>query len=173
MRFIWSCCCLLVGPTTGFTFRWNPPGRSPSNAVLLISKDAALPEVPVTNYEQWEEEDREEGLSQSANRDSNDDESLRIYQQWAQALRKALQALDKKSRSLERELEKANQIESTEQRAQLLTAYLYMFQDSSVQSAIVTDFEGNEVELTLDPAFDSASAEANALFQQVRKLKPG
>jgi NFACT N-terminal and middle domains/NFACT protein RNA binding domain len=95
------------------------------------------------------------------------------YRLWMGAAERALQNLQKKRRSLEGELEKATSIESTVRRANYITSNMYLF-TPGLRSATIQDWEsGNEFELVLDPAFDSASQEADALFQQARKLKRG
>ena len=103
----------------------------------------------------------------------NDNQASAEYLFWNQAVDQAKTTLERKVTSLRNELEKANQVESLELRAQLLTSYLYMFRDSSIKSATVNDWEGQEIKLTLNPKYDSASDEANDLFDQVRKLKRG
>eukprot|EP00536_Pseudo-nitzschia_multiseries_P004088 jgi/Psemu1/187282/e_gw1.66.88.1 len=101
---------------------------------------------------------------------------LQDHQAWSKAVDNALRALGKKRNSLQSELTKAENVESTVARAQLLVSNLYLFQDG-VKTAIVNDWEndGKEVELTLDSTgkYASASAEADALFDIVRKLKRG
>jgi len=97
------------------------------------------------------------------------------YRAWARALKKAIKALNKKQLSLESEWQKAQGVEATMARAQLIVSNLYMFQPG-MDSAIVQDWEndGVEVELTLDlQTYESANAEAEALFAQARKLKRG
>ena len=97
------------------------------------------------------------------------------YNAWSNSLEKAIQSLEKKRRSLESELSKAQGVEGTVARAQLIVSNLYHFSSPKVRSATVQDWEndGKEVELTLDPRYDSASDEADALFSQARKLKRG
>mmetsp|Transcript_13664 Transcript_13664/g.31873 ORF Transcript_13664/g.31873 Transcript_13664/m.31873 type:complete len:564 (+) Transcript_13664:162-1853(+) len=101
---------------------------------------------------------------------------LQEHRTWSKAVKAALKTLGKKRNSLQSELTKAESVESTAARAQLLVSNLYLFQDG-VKTAIVNDWEndGKEVELTLDSTgkYDSASAEADALFSIVRKLKRG
>ena len=96
------------------------------------------------------------------------------YALWSKAVNKAVKALTKKQNSLESEWEKAQGVEATVSRAQLIVSNLYLF-TPRVTSATVQDWEndGAEVELTLDPKYDSASAEADALFARARKLKRG
>jgi NFACT N-terminal and middle domains len=114
------------------------------------------------------------------------------YQAWMSSVKKALFGLDKKQKSLQRELEKASSLEAMVQRAELLTTYMYVF-TNGVTSATVQDWSRSsssassdddgdkeddpqpiQVQLTLDPEYHgSASAEANALFQHAKKLKRG
>jgi NFACT N-terminal and middle domains/NFACT protein RNA binding domain len=95
------------------------------------------------------------------------------FRLWIGAAERAIQNLQKKKRSLEGELEKAKSIETTVRRANYITSNMYLF-TPGLRSATIQDWEsGSEFELVLDPAFDSASQEADALFQQARKLKRG
>eukprot|EP00541_Cyclophora_tenuis_P014886 CAMPEP_0116554564 /NCGR_PEP_ID=MMETSP0397-20121206/7663_1 /TAXON_ID=216820 /ORGANISM="Cyclophora tenuis, Strain ECT3854" /LENGTH=361 /DNA_ID=CAMNT_0004079741 /DNA_START=11 /DNA_END=1096 /DNA_ORIENTATION=- len=100
---------------------------------------------------------------------------ITVHQAWSKAVDKSLKGLEKKTRSLQMELDKAQNVEKTVRRAQLLVSNMYMFNDPSTKSAVVQDWEngGADVELVLDPKYDSASAEADALFQQARKMKRG
>jgi hypothetical protein len=96
------------------------------------------------------------------------------YLQWKESVNECLDALEKKYNSLQAESRKFETINETAARAQLLTRYMYMFQPG-IKSAVVSDWEkdGIDVTLTLDPNYDSAQEEAQALFQTVRKLKRG
>lgn len=114
-----------------------------------------------------------------ADDDYNDDlpltsKQVQEYEAWSTALRQALKKLRKKHQSLESELVKAQNVEGTVLRAQLLVSNLYLF-PRGTKSAWITDWEngGVEMEITLDPQYESASAEADALFAQARKLKRG
>lgn len=97
------------------------------------------------------------------------------YQKWKTSVQTAVQQQEKKRVSLQSELEKAESLEATVARAQLITNNLYMFSSPSIKKMTVQDWDndGNEVELVLNPSYDSAVAEADALFQQARKLKRG
>ena len=134
----------------------------------------------VAMAENDEDDEDDKSLSQEINGDDDDEGSsppilVEEYRSWSDALLKAQKALQKKQTSLQNELQKVQQVESTVARAQLLTTYLYKFNTPEVKSCVVQDWEndGRETELTLDPAYESASAEADALFQQARKLKRG
>jgi predicted ribosome quality control (RQC) complex YloA/Tae2 family protein len=96
------------------------------------------------------------------------------YHQWKEALAQCVKGLQKKQTSLQTELEKASQVEGTVQRAELITSNMYLF-TPGVRTATLHDWnqDGALVECTLNGAYDSASAEADALFQQARKIKRG
>lgn len=124
-------------------------------------------------------DDSDEGEEDEDPQDEDDDgneftELLVEHETWSKAVGSAIKALGKKRTSLQSELRKAEAVESTVARAQLLVSNLYLFTEG-VKTATVNDWEndGKEVELTLDPNYDSASAEADALFALVRKLKRG
>ena len=121
--------------------------------------------------------DNELDIDNDEGTDDGEDESselLQEYEAWTKALDQAIQTLEKKRNSLQLELEKAQGAEKTAARAQLLVSHLYLF-TPGVKSATVQDWEhdGRELELTLDPQYNSASEEADALFEKVRKLKRG
>jgi hypothetical protein len=172
--------------------------RSQYSGRLWMSSSAATPVENNTNNDNdstslsssssssWDEPEAEDG-------NNNDNESRSVeggeeeeeedlscplsaeHGRWSEALENAIQSLKKKRTSLESELAKAQGVEGTVARAQLLVSNLYLFSTPRVKSATVQDWEqeGLEVELVLDPKYDSAAAEADALFVQVRKLKRG
>ena len=117
------------------------------------------------------EVDDHDELAQSS---SSSSPLVEDYEAWSQALDSAYEKLRKKQKSLESEALKAQNIETTVVRAQLLVSNLYLF-PKGTRSAMVPDWEngGEEVAVTLDPQYESASAEADALFAQARKLKRG
>lgn len=121
-------------------------------------------------------EGRVDDVNDEVPEETTDDTAVLLaeYQRWSGAVNKAIAALQKKKSSLLRELEKAEKVQGYTARANLLQTHLYMFAPR-VTSATVQDWEqdGKEVVLTLDPSYDSAAAEVDALFQQVRKLKRG
>ena len=102
-------------------------------------------------------------------------ELLEEYSAWSTALEKALKSMERKENSLQSELKKAEDVEKTVFRGQLIVSNLYLFTMPSIKTVTVQDWEndGQEMELTLDAQYDSASAEADALFAQARKLKRG
>ena len=97
------------------------------------------------------------------------------HQQWKISVETTIQQLQKKRKALQTELQKAESLEATVARAQLITNNLYLFSSPSIKQMKVQDWEndGTEVELRLNPSYDSAVAEVDALFQQARKLKRG
>ena len=119
---------------------------------------------------------QEDGTLLRDDNDDDDDESpswLIEWRTWIQAAEQCRTNLESKQKSLHRELEKAQSVEATVQRATLLTSHLYLF-TPGIKSATVQDWEtGQTLELTLNPSYESASQEVDALFQQARKLKRG
>ena len=166
----------------------------------FLSAPSSLTSLPVTQQNiteyseisDWIDDDDDDGDNgvdvESRNLDGIDDdgddytgdnetsETLRTdFERWTQAVNQAVKALKKKRTSLQSELEKAQGAEDTMARAQLLVSNLYIFNnDPTIKTATVMNWETNEeVELTLSGKYDSASAEADALFAQARKLKRG
>lgn len=101
------------------------------------------------------------------------------YMAWRKSLSSAQAVLDKKIQSLQRELDKAEQMEDTVARANLLTANLYLFttgvRTTTVQNweRATDDGEPATIDIAIDEKYQSASEEADALYQQARKLKRG
>ena len=137
-----------------------------------------------TDNKEWEEEDsgkdvEEEGADEDAVEEAKADPLRQEYDLWLTAISQAQKALSKKQASLEQEASKAQKIEGTVARAQLIVNNLYLFSDSNAnqpQTYTVVDWDqdGKEVELTLDTKnYVSAADEADALFAQARKLKRG
>jgi hypothetical protein len=123
----------------------------------------------------WDEPEVEERVKDGEDSDVGENFPLMDeYQAWSKALQNSITALKKKRRSLESEMQKAEAVEDTTARAQLLVSNLYLF-TPGVKTATVQDWEndGTDVELALNDKYDTASAEADALFAQVRKLKRG
>lgn len=137
----------------------------------------------------WEEEDDDEEIimdeasftdnddETSSDEDTNEDAAAatlwKEFQRWQTALDKTAESLERKKNSLSRELERSNKIEETKQRADLLKNNLYLFANN-VRSAMVQDWEtGETLNVTVDASYDSATAEVEALFGQIRKLKRG
>ena len=90
------------------------------------------------------------------------------------SVERALSQLAKKTASLRRELEKAQRLEGTMVRANLILSNLYRL-SSGVKEAEVEDWEngGELVRLELSPDHGSFQEEADALFAQCKKMKRG
>jgi predicted ribosome quality control (RQC) complex YloA/Tae2 family protein len=132
------------------------------------------------SYTSWDQEEEDEELEGGVTitNDANEGietELMEEYHKWTGALQKAMNNLEKKQKSLQSELEKAQSVEETMARAQLLVSNLYLFPTPNVREATVQDWEndGKEVVLKVDPQYESANAEAEALFDRARKLKRG
>jgi hypothetical protein len=121
--------------------------------------------------DEGEEEHGDEGESIAG---QDGDPLLQEGFRWKVAVDKCLLDCEKTLRSLNRELEKTESIESVVKRAQLLTSNLYLF-SPGVTSVTVQDWEneGQDVVLELDPSYSSAAEEADEQFQKARKLKRG
>ena len=145
------------------------------------SGDWDLSESSVFDSNEDYDDEEDDGLDGEEDEGGDDESSaaaaalLGEHAAWTRAVGKAVSALEKKRTSLENELAKAEGAEATAARAQLLVSNLYLFKDGTTTTATVNDWEngGKEVELTLSGEYDSASAEADALFALVRKLKRG
>lgn len=122
----------------------------------------------------WDEPEVGGGEDHTAEAGNDSSPLMEEYNTWSKALKKTITALKKKRTSLESELQKAEALEDTVGRAQLLVSNLYLF-TPGVKTATVQDWEndGVDVELTLNAKFSSANEEADALFAQARKLKRG
>ena len=103
----------------------------------------------------WDEPEAigEEGI-ENHDIDENDQRNtsplMDEYKSWSRALDNAIKSLKKKRTSLESELKKAQGVEDTVARAQLLTSNLWAF-SSGVKSATVQDWENGGVEVELVP----------------------
>lgn len=105
---------------------------------------------------------------------SDEDTPPALQVALADSVERALSQLAKKTASLRRELEKAQRLEGTMARANLILSNLYRL-PSGVKEAEVEDWEngGNLVRLELSPDHGSFQEEADALFAQCKKMKRG
>lgn len=169
--------------TSAFTPRWGDGQRAAAACRLLGIMSAST--TPTENHRSinssWDEDDEEEDGSDGEDGVEDDDNDsspllLQEYQIWSKALDQAIESLRKKRTSLESEWSRAQGVEELFSRAQLLVSNLYLFNTPGVTSVTVQDWEndGIDVELVLDDKqYESASAEADALFAKARKLKRG
>jgi predicted ribosome quality control (RQC) complex YloA/Tae2 family protein len=142
-----------------------------------INDDDDHTDTPVDDTDSASNSNDDDTNEDDDDEDEEDDPFKETYEQWSRAVDQALTALNKKETSLQSEWSKAQDVEALVQRAQLLVSNLYLF-TPGVTTATVVDWEqgdeGEEVTLTLNTKkYDSASAEADALFAQARKLKRG
>ena len=101
--------------------------------------------------------------------------SHQLHKALYQAVQSALKSIDKKTSSLQKELEKAQSLEETMSRANLIVSNLYRL-TPGISSIEVEDWEndGKLVQLTLNTKdYMSAQEESDALFALARKMKRG
>ena len=132
-------------------------------------------------FESFQDDDNDDDDTEftEQNDDTNDDHEHQLnpildeYLAWAKAVQSTLQQLAKKKLALQRELEKSKLMDQTVNRAQLIVSNLYLFKHMTTATVQDWDQDGVEREITLDPKYDSAVAESDALFAQARKIKRG
>lgn len=98
-----------------------------------------------------------------------------LYDALSKSITSALTALNKKKASLENELAKAQQLETTMNRANLIVSNLYRLPPGTTELE-VEDWEndGNIVKLVLNEKdFTNFQEESDALFAAARKMKRG
>jgi hypothetical protein len=155
----------------------------PYLALRMISTDRTIGSDEATQESDMSEED-EHDVSNDEDENSSSP-ALELYNTLHNALKKAMDANQRKLESLTSEYNKAQQAEGLQHRADLLMANLYMFSDSSITEATVQDwsdnddggvdgFEYSEVILQLNTKqYSSAQEEAETIYAQVRKMKRG
>jgi hypothetical protein len=184
--------CLLIS-TYGFTIplpkaglHWTmlrtdlnvPLGKTISERMhgLKSSIDGFHSLFSSKKLEDWESVDQRHETSQSEDSPKTDGQNSAFdeYNTWCRCIDETVASLVKKQNALEKELEKANDVEQTVIRAQLLTANLFKFK-GGVTCAAVQDWHNNgtKLELFLNPQYKTAALEADALFKRARKLKRG
>jgi predicted ribosome quality control (RQC) complex YloA/Tae2 family protein len=165
----------------------DTPIRSFASSLLQSSLDQADQTTDVAPssmyYDSDDEEDTEdvdvdELLDNEA--DDNDSEEPRsqthvLYQALIHSVQSSLANLAKKTISLQREMTKAQQLEDTMHRANLIVSNLYKLPPGTT-SAQVEDWEndGVVVDLVLDTnQYASFQEESDSLFAIARKMKRG
>ena len=104
-----------------------------------------------------------------------DSRSSRLHNSLKKGVSKALKAINKKNASLQRELDKAESLEATMSRANLIISNLYRLPAGST-SVEVEDWDNGGELVTLElntKEYSSAQEEADALFAKGRKMKRG
>lgn len=120
-----------------------------------------------------------EGTEDEALYPSNDDDDDDDYDPFVQALGTSIQNTLQKQRNIQSsllsELEKAQSLESTMKRANLILANLYQMPPGTTVATVQDwDLDGQDVELTLNSKeYSSAQEEADALFSLAKKMKRG
>lgn len=120
-------------------------------------------------------EDDEEDQEESPESENEPSRSYLLHKALFKAVEIALKNLNKKTTSLQRELEKAQSLEETMWRANLIVSNLYQLPQGTT-SIEVEDWEndGKIVELVLNTKeYSSAQEESDALFALARKMKRG
>ena len=105
----------------------------------------------------------------------DDSRSSKLHKALTKAVSKSLKAINKKNASLQRELDKAESLEATMSRANLIISNLYRL-PAGTTSIEVEDWDNGGELVTLDlntKDYSSAQEEADALFAMGRKMKRG
>lgn len=126
-----------------------------------------------------EENSDDDSIENDDDDDDDENDNLDPVQQLGERLDQALnqcqKAITKKRNSLQKELDKAKQLEETMKRANLIVANLYQLQPGTT-TAMVQDWDqgGMEVEIIFNTKdYNSPKDEADALFALARKMKRG
>mmetsp|Transcript_5673 Transcript_5673/g.14200 ORF Transcript_5673/g.14200 Transcript_5673/m.14200 type:complete len:504 (-) Transcript_5673:29-1540(-) len=138
-----------------------------SDDVLEITSD--------TTYDSNEDDNDRDGRAKNYNDSINNSRSSLLAKALAEAVQSALRSVSKKTASLQRELTKAQSLEETMNRANLIVSNLYRLPPGTT-SAEVEDWEndGQVVELVLNSEeYGSPQEESDALFALARKMKRG
>lgn len=120
-------------------------------------------------------EEDEEAVDEAEDIENTPTRSYLLHKALLDSVQLALKNLNKKTTSLQRELEKAQSLEETMSRANLIVSNLYRL-TPGVASIEVEDWEndGRIVELVLNTKeYSSAQEESDALFALARKMKRG
>ena len=138
-------------------------------------------EISATTYHSKEEDDEEDNddvnsVSNTHDDDTNNSHSSLLLNALTKSVQSALDNISKKTTSLQRELDKAQKLEETMHRANLIVSNLYRLPPGTT-TAEVEDWEGNDgeiVELVLNTKeHASFQEESDALFAMARKMKRG
>mmetsp|Transcript_43225 Transcript_43225/g.90817 ORF Transcript_43225/g.90817 Transcript_43225/m.90817 type:complete len:502 (+) Transcript_43225:90-1595(+) len=156
----------------------NNPSQWRWSRMLMSSVDQSegTLEISGTTYDYDSDDEGEEDESDCQSNDSIEaTHSSLLLKALTKSVQKALNNLSKKTASLERELTKAQSLEETMNRANLIVSNLYRLPPGTT-SAEVEDWEndGQIVELVLNTKeYGSAQEESDALFAAARKMKRG
>ena len=152
----------------------TPKSKSYQSHMLMSStvghqSDDVL-EISATTYHSNVDDDEED------DDDTNNSQSTILLNALTKSVQSALNNITKKTTSLQRELDKAQKLEETMHRANLIVSNLYRLPPGTT-TAEVEDWEGNDgeiVELVLNTKeHASFQEESDALFAMARKMKRG
>jgi predicted ribosome quality control (RQC) complex YloA/Tae2 family protein len=158
---------LAESPTDNLDRKTEDPEFYQENAEdFIYDNDADASDAAMENEEDINSLDESENVPSRSNL---------LHKALLQAVKTSLNNLSKKTKSLQRELEKAQSLEETMSRANLIVSNLYRLPPGTT-SIEVEDWEndGKIVELVLNTnEYASAQEESDALFALARKMKRG
>ena len=147
-----------------------------SSQYLSVKSAEAEDDCLTYDYDQYADGDsNEENVDKSPGTEMQSSRSYILHKALFHAVQSALKNLNKKTTSLQRELEKAQSLEETMSRANLIVSNLYRLTPGTT-SIDVEDWEndGKIVNLVLNTKdYSSAQEESDALFALARKMKRG
>eukprot|EP00584_Thalassiosira_punctigera_P005334 CAMPEP_0172544680 /NCGR_PEP_ID=MMETSP1067-20121228/14776_1 /TAXON_ID=265564 ORGANISM="Thalassiosira punctigera, Strain Tpunct2005C2" /NCGR_SAMPLE_ID=MMETSP1067 /ASSEMBLY_ACC=CAM_ASM_000444 /LENGTH=505 /DNA_ID=CAMNT_0013331279 /DNA_START=99 /DNA_END=1616 /DNA_ORIENTATION=+ len=156
-----------------------PQRRSPRTTTIMFMStvDHGEETLELSNPTTYESDDLDDDDESDDRPDDSVDDSRSsvLLEALTKSVRSALKQLSKKITSLQRELAKAQSLEETMNRANLIVSNLYRLPPGTT-SAEVEDWEndGRIVELVLNTKdYGSAQEEADTLFALARKMKRG
>ena len=164
----------------------TPKSKSYQSHMLMSTinhqNDDVLEISPATNtYHSNEQDDDEEddddinSVSNNNDDDTNTSQSTILLNALTKSVQSALNNISKKTTSLQRELDKAQKLEETMHRANLIVSNLYRLPPGTTTAEVEDwDNDGKVVELVLNTKeYSSACEESDALFAMARKMKRG
>mmetsp|Transcript_1838 Transcript_1838/g.3052 ORF Transcript_1838/g.3052 Transcript_1838/m.3052 type:complete len:470 (+) Transcript_1838:61-1470(+) len=173
----------IVGPRGQLRLRHQPGLNLARQAQRLASssvgheEDTILQTISATStFESSIDEDDDDDFEDDDEESSvQPSQSQLLFDALSKSITSALTSLTKKKSSLENELAKAQQLESTMNRANLIVSNLYQLPPGTTELE-VEDWEndGNIVKLVLNTKdFANFQEESDALFAAARKMKRG
>lgn len=150
-------------------------GLSSFTTVLYVTNrddESVAPEGTEVVLEVERKRLNEDCSTRSSNNNTN--HCVYLYEKLHRELVKAISSNQRKHQSLSKELEKAQQAENLQHRADLLIANLYLFKTKGVQSITVQDWDNKEIILSINTsAYNTAQEEAQDLYEKAKKMKRG
>jgi predicted ribosome quality control (RQC) complex YloA/Tae2 family protein len=136
-----------------------------------------------------DDDDAEDGIDDETTVSNGDENHVlqEEYSSWLKAVDKQLLVLDRKRTALQNELQRVQQLQQLQSRANLITSNMYLFTSNPTQRTVLVqdwsmelDDDNNDsasdsriIELTLNPKYSTASEEAAALYDEAKKMKRG